>query len=143
MPKAKKPAYLLHKATGQARCRIGGKDIYLGEYGSPASRQRYEELIAEWFTRNDDARRFTLTVDDLVLLYMEHVREHYRKNGQATSEVNNIRIALRYVVSQFGTTRAREFGPRALKAVRQSMIDAGCVRTSINRMTARIRGMFK
>jgi hypothetical protein len=34
MSKKRKPSYLLHKATGQARVRIDGKDEYLGEYGS-------------------------------------------------------------------------------------------------------------
>jgi integrase len=143
MPKKTKPAYLLHRATGQARCRINGKDHYLGEFGSPESREKYEALVSEWFARNGDTTRHTITVDDLVLLYMEHVRQHYRKNGRPTSEVTNIRIALKYVVAEFGTTRAKDFGPRALKAARQAMIDAGCVRTSINRMAARIRGMFK
>lgn len=143
MPKARKPAYLVHKSTGQARCRINGQDHYLGRYGSPQSRERYEELVSEWFARQGDTSRHTLTVDDLVLLYMEHVHQHYRKNDQPTSEVTNIRVALKYVVSQFGTTRVRDFGPRSLKSARQAMIDAGCVRTSINRMTARIRGLFK
>jgi hypothetical protein len=32
MPKGRqKPAYQLHKATGQAKVRIGGKDYYLGK----------------------------------------------------------------------------------------------------------------
>ncbi len=143
MPKRTKPAYLLHRATGQARCRTNGKDHYLGQFGSPESRERYEDLVAEWFARNGDTTRHTLTVDDLVLLYLEHAQQHYRKNGQPTSEVTNIRIALKYVVAKFSTSRAREFGPKSLKAARQAMIDAGCVRSSINRMTARIRGMFK
>ena len=46
MAKRRRPAYLLHKATGQARVRIDGKDCYLGVYGSPESRERYDELIA-------------------------------------------------------------------------------------------------
>lgn len=41
------PAYLLHKATGNARVRIRGKDYYLGPFGSEESRQRYARLIAE------------------------------------------------------------------------------------------------
>lgn len=41
------PAYLHHKATGQARCRIAGKDHYLGPYGSESSRIKYGELIAK------------------------------------------------------------------------------------------------
>ena len=122
---AKKPSYLRHAATGQARCVVNGKTIYLGVYGTPESRARYDDLVAEWFARSGDVRAFTLTVDDLVLLYMGHVREHYRKNGQETSEVNNARVALRYLVANFGRTLAHDFGPRALKEVRQAMIDAG------------------
>ena len=38
--KKKPPSYLLHKATGQARVRIDGRDHYLGEFGSDQSRIR-------------------------------------------------------------------------------------------------------
>ena len=40
------PAYLLHKPTGQARCRIAGRDFYLGLYGSDESRIKYGQLVA-------------------------------------------------------------------------------------------------
>ena len=43
----KSPAYLLHQATGQARVRINGKDIYLGPFGSPESKERYREVLQE------------------------------------------------------------------------------------------------
>ena len=52
MPVKRKPSYLLHKPTGQARVRIQGKDIYLGEFNSPQSRERYEDLVAEWFAKS-------------------------------------------------------------------------------------------
>ncbi len=48
MPTKRKPAYLLHQATGQARVRIDRKDHYLGVFGSQESRDRYDDLIAEW-----------------------------------------------------------------------------------------------
>lgn len=139
----KKPEYLLHKATGQARVRINGRDIYLGKYGSRDSRERYDEQVAEWFARSGDVSALRLTVDDLCILYQRFADQHYRKADVPTSEAYNIRVALRYVVAGFGEMRARDFGPRALKAVRQSMIDAGCVRTSINRMMGRVRRLFK
>ena len=44
----KSPAYLLHQATGQARVRINGKDIYRGPFGSPESKERYREVLQEW-----------------------------------------------------------------------------------------------
>ena len=83
--KVRKPAYALHRPTGQARVRIGGKDHYLGAYGSPESRERYDDLLSEWLARGD-AERYRLTLDDLSLLYLEHARSHCRKNGEATSE---------------------------------------------------------
>lgn len=144
MPKRKrKPAYSLHKPTGQARCRIDGKDHYLGEYGSPESRDRYDDLINEWFARNGDTTRYRLTVDDLALLFMEHVREHYRKDGKETSEVHNARLVLRHLVELHGKTRARDFGPLKLKQVRERMIDAGYVRDSVNAHVGRIKRMFR
>ena len=143
MPKRKrKPSYLLHKPTNQARVRIGGRDHYLGKYGSPESRERYDDLIAEWFAKGD-VSNYRLTVDDMAILFVEHAESYYRKNGEPTSEVYSIRLALRPLLAMFGPTRVRDFGPRKLKAVRQFLIDAGNCRTNINRMADRIKRMFR
>ena len=48
MPRQKKPGYWSHKPSGQAYVRIDGKDHYLGPYGSPESRDRYDEIVREW-----------------------------------------------------------------------------------------------
>ena len=45
MTRNRLPTYSLHKATGQARVWLNGKDHYLGTYGSEESRLRYAELI--------------------------------------------------------------------------------------------------
>lgn len=142
MPKTK-PTYLLHKPTGQARVRIDGRDIYLGEYGSRASRERYDDLVADWFARNGDLKSYVLEVDDLVLLFLEHAREHYRKDGRLTSEFECLKLAFRPLIELYGHSRARDFGPRALKAVRKIMVDAGRTRRSINSMISRIRRLFR
>jgi protein-S-isoprenylcysteine O-methyltransferase Ste14 len=115
----------------------------LEEYGSPESRDRYDDLIAEWLVTNGDTVRYTLTVDDLCILYMEHADGYYRSDGMPTTEVGSIRQAFRPLIQSCGATRAREFGPLKLKRVRSKMIDAGHVRTSINRRVERIRQMFK
>ncbi len=141
--KLRPPAYSLHKATGQARVTIDRRDIYLGPHGSPASYERYNDLIAEWRIRNCDADRYALTIDDLALSYLEHAKQHYRKDGRETSEVGCIRNALRFVIAAAGRTRAREFGPKRLKAVRQRMIEADLCRTSINKNISRIRRMCR
>jgi len=143
MPKKRKPSYLLHKPTGQARTRINRKDHYLGAYGSPESRERYEDLLAEWYARNGDTTQYKLTVDDLAILYVEHAESYYRKpSGEQTTEVTSIRHALRPLIREYGRCRVRDFGPRKLKRVRQSLIEAGHCRTNINRMVERMKRMF-
>ena len=142
MRRKTKPAYTLHKPTQQARVRINGKDIYLGEYGTPESYSKYEEVVGEWF-RQGDVDRFTLTSDELAIRFVEFAKSYYVKNDEPTCEVANIRVALRPLVRLCGTERARDFSPRKLKVVRQAMIDAGCIRTSINRQVGRIKRMFR
>ena len=144
MPSKRKPSYLLHRSTGQARVRIDGKDHYLGPYGSPESRERYEDLIAEWFARQSDVTAYTLTVDDLCLMFIDFADGYYRReDGTSTGTVGNIRSALKYPVQLYGTTRVRDFGPRKLKAVRQAMIDDGRCRTNINRLIHWVRRVFR
>jgi len=143
MPNRKrKPSYLLHRPTDQARVRIGGRDHYLGKYGSPESRERYDDLIAEWFAKGD-VSNYRLTVDDLAILFLERAESYYRKDGEPTSEVYSIRLALRPLLAMFGPTRVRDFGPRKLKVVRQFLIDAGHCRTNFNRLADRIKRMFR
>ena len=139
----RQPAYSVHKPSGQARVIIDRKHIYLGPHGSPQSYDRYQDLIAEWRIRNCDTDRYTLTIDDLALSYLEHAKQHYLKDGQQTSEVCCLKNALRFLVAAAGRTRARDFGPKLLKAVRQRMIDAGLCRSTINTGIGRIRRMFR
>lgn len=140
---AKKPALSRHKATGQARCRINGRDVYLGAYDSPEAHERYDDLVAEWLRGQGNAHNYALTVDELCLLYLEHCQQHYRKAGEVTSEYSAVTQALRHLVNLCGSSRAREFGPKMLKQTREKMIEVGLVRNSINQHTGRIRRMFK
>lgn len=144
------PGYLLHKATGQARVRINGQDFYLGEYGTPASRIKYGELIAQYaaglpidpFAVDDDAD--PLTINELVLAYLRHAQTYYVKGGRQTAEVACIRSALRPVTKLYGDLPVDDFGPLALKATRQSMIDAkDRCRRYINMSVGRIRRCWR
>src|SRR5579863_1836997 len=144
MPRSKKkPAYTLHKPSGRARVRVNGDDIYLGEYGSQESLDRYDELIVAWLANNGEIATFKLTVDDLVVQYLTHARQHYRKNGRLTSEFHCLRSAFRPLVELYGKTRAREFGPRAIKAVREQMVAGGYLRGTVNSMVNRVRRLFR
>jgi integrase len=140
----RKPGYLLHKSTGQARVRIDGTDHYLGPHGSPESRDRYDELLTAWLVENaDGVERLLLQVSDLCLLYNDHAAAYYRKDGKPTSEAACVKHAMRPLIALHGRTRIRDFGPRALKEVRDKMISDGYARKTINAHTGRIRRMFR
>ncbi|QDV31896.1 hypothetical protein Spb1_38420 [Planctopirus ephydatiae] len=98
----RKPAYLLHRPTGQARVRISGKDTYLGKFGTPESREKYEELVTAWLS-DQDPRHVALTIDDLALLFLDFAKTYYRhRDGTETRSTNHFRQALRPVFSSMG-----------------------------------------
>ena len=147
MPKSSSlrvPSYRLHKATGQAVVTINGKDLYLGKWDTAPSRSEYDRIIGEFLAKGrrlqSDAE---LTVVEVLNDYRKFAASYYRKGGQLTSEYPAIMDALKLVRTLYGQTNANDFGPLALKAVRQCMIDKGWARKTINKAVGRIRRCFK
>ena len=142
----KVPQFRLHKPTGQGYVRLNGQFKYLGRYDDPATQQRYHRLIAEWiaggYLAPVDPQE--MTVEELMLRYTAHAREYYRKpDGRLTSEFTVICQALKPLRALYGDSRAADFGPKAMLAVRQRMIEMGWCRKSVNKNTNRIRCMFR
>jgi len=137
-------SYRRHKPTGQAVVTISGQDIYLGKWSTAASRAEYDRLIAEFLA---NGRRLQSDADGNVVEvlngYRKFAEDYYRKDGRVTSEYAGIREALKIVRELYGRTIANEFGPLALKAVRQRMIEKGWCRSTINQSIGRIRRCFK
>ena len=143
MPRRKKkPSYSLHTPTGQAYSRLNGKVVYLGKYGTPESKDQYDEVVAAWL-EGQNSDKFTLTIDELALKYLKHCETYYVKDGEQTTEVGKARDALKLVVSLAGRNRARSFGPKKLMAVRDKMIELGWWRITVNQQVGRIRRCFK
>ena len=151
MKTPKLPTYGHHKATGQARCYVNGKTVYLGKYGSQESRIRFGEIVsqvisgvqADPFVTKSAEPESGLTIHELVLAFMRHADAHYVKNGEPTSEIHCLKAATSPLVKLYGFTPVDEFGPLALKAVRQHFIQTGWVRESCNKGVNRIRLVFK
>ena len=87
--------------------------------------------------------RAGISVNELLLAYMQHVEAYYVKNGQPTWEQANIRQALRPLRELFGHTPAVEFGPRRLQEVQERMVRAGRSRGVINKDIGRVRRAFR
>jgi len=82
-------------------------------------------------------------VQPLILAYWRFAKGYYVKDGKPTKELACMRYALRPLRKLYGTTRAAEFGPTALKTVRQHMIDEGLSRGFINHRISRLKRVFK
>ena len=140
------PTYRLHKPSGQAVVTLDGRDIYLGPHGCEESRADYNRLIAEWIAngrRLASGDEASLTVAEVITRYWRHAEGYYRKNGKPTSELHCLRVAFRPLRRLCGHTPAKDFGPLALKAVRQVMIDNDWTRETVNGAVSRIKRMMK
>jgi integrase len=147
------PKYRHDKPKDLAVVRIDGSDHYLGKYESPESHENYHRLLAEWHARGSVAAPAKpqaetgdagLTVSELILEYYKVAASYYRRDdGTPSGEPENIRLALRPLRKLHGSTPARDFGPMALKAVRQDMIDSGLAGRTINQRVARIIRAFR
>jgi len=143
------PKYCLHKASGRAVVRIDGFDHYLGVYGSEESKANYDRLIAEWLARGrqsnvDQVDELPPTINEIIVTFWEHALVHYRKpDGTHTQEIVTLKQAIKPLAHLYGELQGEEFGPRALKAVRQKMVESGWCRSHINKQISRIKSIFR
>jgi integrase len=83
-------------------------------------------------------------VNEVILAYWEHIQTYYRlANGTLTTEVDNIRLALRPLKALYGHTSAADFDAPALETVREQMIREGHCRNRVNKDVARLKRLFK
>ncbi|MDX2201032.1 MAG: site-specific integrase [Phycisphaerae bacterium] len=154
MPKLTKklPSYRLHKVSGNAVVTLNGRDHYLGPHDSPESVDAYKRLIAEWTTAGPAAAAASATVSaggadfrvcELLAAYLEYAERYYIKDGEPTGEAKNVKEATRQLQEFYGMTRVADFGPTALKTVRQKMIEKKLSRRVVNFRVNRIRRVFK
>ncbi len=150
------PKYRHYKPKNLAVVRIDGRDHYLGEFGSEASRERYDRLIAEWLSNHrtlplrpkpGTARGHPTannpSIAELILAYWQFAQTNYVKNGEPSGHLHTVRKALRMLRALYARTPAADFGPLALRAVQQKMIDDGKARSSMNCVCGAIRRVFK
>jgi integrase len=132
--------------------RLSGRDVYLGRFGTPESHADYRRAVAEWLGSHQVAAAVTSvcdhsapsgTVNEVVLGYLNFARTYYVKNGRPTGELDNIKHALRPLARMYGSEPAASFGPVALKAVRQALVDRGLSRSVVNARVNRVRRVFR
>ena len=122
------PKYRCHKGSGQALVQINGDRICLGKYDSEEGKEKYQRLVSERLSNGrqrvslptaDSQASADLSIKRLILAYWRFAESYCSKVGKPTKELTCMREAIRPLRQLYGNTRASEFGPKALKAVRR------------------------
>lgn len=137
------PKLRKHKPSGRGFVELNGRRIYLGPYppnakkAPKATQERYECVLAEWLAngRRLPVDPHTLTIDELFAAYWKHAKAIYARDS---SERYTIKKVMRDVRALYRSSRAVDFGPRALKAVRQKWISKKLARTTVNRYVSHV-----
>src|SRR5262249_3222878 len=116
------PTYRKHKRSGQAVVTLpdgfgGRRDFYLGEHGTKESKQEYHRRLQEWEAAGrrlcptpSDRLATRISVNELIVKYLDFAAGYYVKDGSPTSELHCIRSAVRFLKRLYGLTPARDFG---------------------------------
>ena len=142
------PPYRLHKPSGCAVVTLGDTNRYLGRHGSDESKAEYQRVIAEWITRGRVAPAAKggggPSVNEVMLAYVTFGESYYRDaDGKPSRELETMKLAFRPLKALYGHTAAADFGPLALKTVRQRLIDSGLARPVINQRLGYVKRMFR
>ncbi len=119
--------------SDRAFVEINGKRTYLGTWQSPEAMRRYSQLIAELAENPeplpDVSRLNGLTVGHLIVDYLNRTKaETAGEDGRPGQDWIRTRNATRALFALYGALPAREFGPRALAAVRNHWLEHGAVK---------------
>jgi integrase len=131
--KCRVPSYRCKKSNGRKYGCVslpdglgGRRDILLGPFGSQESKAEYARVISEWETAGrklPQTASSDITINELILAFWDHAEKHYRNpDGEPTTELQGFKISLRPLKELYGHTLAREFGPKALKVIRDRLI---------------------
>jgi len=130
--------------------QVKGRRFYLGKHNSPASKEAYARFVAEIAAKPvsvpvapTKASEVQITVVELAAAYLDFADGYYVKDGRPTGEMPIINRALTIANELYGRQPAVEFGPLALRAVQQKLIQDRYARTTINHFVAVIRRLFR
>lgn len=144
------PSYIPHKQSGKARAvwtdSSGQRHFQMlpGAFDSEESKKAFAVLQLEQASTQTVATPEGLSIAEVLAAYLEYAEKYYATaDGTPSKEVDSIKRSIRPVRILYTELLAAAFSPLKLKAVRQSMIDAGHCRKQINKRIDRVRRAFR
>ncbi len=104
------------------------RDYWLGEPGSPESRERYHRVIAEWEANGRRLPDLEFDApagsdDDAITISVLCARfKRVRRPALDETEFSHFKALIRLLRRSYGSTPATQFGPRRLQRLREEMI---------------------
>ncbi|MCW8129699.1 MAG: site-specific integrase [Planctomycetota bacterium] len=126
--------------------KVHGQRVYLGAYDSPESRAKYARFLKELKASGGHIPQAPadFTVAELCARFWQHATQHYvRPDGTQTDEIANLKSVIAVLLNLYQSEPVASFGPLALKACRESMIEKGWTRGTINSNVGRLRRVFR
>ena len=142
------PTYRFHKQSGQAVCDFYDpltgvkRTVSLGTFESPESRKEHARICAE-VAGGRSGHSSGLSMNELMLAYLNFANGYYVKDGRKTDEIDCIKSVIRVVREVYGHTPVNEFGPVALETVQKRMIQIDWSRKTINKQISRVRRIVR
>ena len=130
-------------ATGQAVVRLGGRDHYLGPFGSVQAQTRFDALVSRWLAngRRLPERGERPTVNELVLAYITQYLDQRWPEGDP--ENHDCRRALKVLRDLHGRCRLSDFGPLKLREVMDYFLSRDWTRGQVVRQMSRVKRLFR
>jgi integrase len=144
------PSLRHHRHTRQAYCELDGKRHYFGRFGSREAKLRYDALVADWLANGrmlpEDPNDFPspISIAELVALYLPRCQEYYKDaDGNSTTTLPEVRLALRDLKSLYGPLAVDQFGPRLLAEIRSRWVAKNLSLSTVNGRVAIVRRLFR
>ncbi len=106
-----------------------------------------DHLVGEWLANfrlaPQETTAETLSVVELAAGYWKFAKGYYRRDGEPTSTLIRIKVAIRILRETYGKVAVNEFGPLALRAIQDRLVTGGKSRRYINYLVDQIRRIFK
>jgi integrase len=122
--KPRLPGYRLHRASGNARVTLGGRDVYLGQYGSPESKSEYQRVLAEWLAtgcRPLPSPGHSLTVIELLDFYLRDLQSQ----NPSVSQWNRARQAAKLLRTHCGHSPVDQISVTTIRAIQRGLVGRG------------------
>jgi integrase len=147
--KPRNPELRTHKQSGRQFATFNGRKVWFGHKSEPTTKPSFEAYRARWVLNGyrdldgtGDGAAAELTVRELAERYREHLARlrpavWFEKNGPRLTRSLDPLLAI------FGDDPAADFGPKALRTVRQAMLaDGALCREELNARVGIIKAAF-